>query len=406
MESNKASTDSHAGAQTDAQGVSRSGVRYLEAGEQDAGQRIDNFLARNLRGVPQNHIRKIIRSGQVRVNKGRKKPDYRIQQGDSVRVPPIVEKSQAQGDTPPEALQASLRERIIAEDDYLIVIDKPAGLAVHGGSGLRWGLIEAMRAARPELERLELVHRLDRETSGCLILAKQADYLRQLHGLLRGSSVLEEQAPGPKASKRQQKNAKPKAVQQNNPSDERMDKYYLTLVVGHWNDSRTLRSELSKNKLQGGERVVQEASLDAEPASNGAKAKASQTHFRPLEHYAGSSLLEAKIDTGRTHQIRVQSAGAGHPVLGDEKYGDAAANARFAKKYGLKRMFLHAHRVAFTCPVRNEVMEFSAPVPEALRSVLEQLPAYVPLKQRGPLRKDGIRKRAGGKPRKQHDRKQ
>lgn len=304
-------------------------VRFLDVDAEQAGQRIDNFLQRHLKGVPKSHIYRILRRGEVRVNRGRIRPNYRLQSGDQVRIPPI---RQAES-TPANPRQADLQaidQATIYEDSRLLVLNKPAGLAVHGGSGLRYGVIEALRASRPTAPFLELVHRLDRETSGCLMIAKRRSELRALHELLRTGNV---------------------------------EKKYLTLVSGTWPaDQREVDVPLRKNRLQSGERMVR---VDAQ-------GKAARTRFSTLTQYPQASLLEVELDTGRTHQIRVHAAHVGHPLAGDEKYGQALFNRRM-RGFGLRRLFLHAHSLAFSFPDTGREIHVSAPLSDDLRQVLDQL---------------------------------
>ncbi|MEJ2529532.1 MAG: 23S rRNA pseudouridine(955/2504/2580) synthase RluC, partial [Gammaproteobacteria bacterium] len=274
-------------------------VRQLVVAEGYQGQRLDNFLLTQLKGVPKSHVYRIVRKGEVRVNKGRTRVNYRLQQGDVIRIPPLrlVEKKLLQ--RPGDTLLTALEQSILYEDNRLIVLNKPSGLAVHGGSGLNFGVIEAMRALRPDEKQLELVHRLDRETSGCLMIARRRSALRTLHELLRTNGV---------------------------------DKRYLALVAGRWQrDRETVDAPLRKNTLQGGERMVR---VDPE-------GKQALTRFRVRERFPDATLVEAELLTGRTHQLRVHLAHLGTPILGDDKDGDNIAN-RAMKKRGLKRLFLHA----------------------------------------------------------------
>lgn len=304
-------------------------VRILAVDTEDAGQRIDNFLLRHLKGVPRSLIYRILRRGEVRVNKGRIKPEYRVRAGDQVRIPPVRTGQPAPGPGSGGA-GGRLEDRIIYEDDRLLVVDKPAGMAVHGGSGLSFGVIEALRAARPEARFLELVHRLDRETSGCLLIAKRRSELRMLHALLR---------------------------------DDGMDKHYLALVRGRWTQGEQLiEAPLRKNQLRSGERVV---TVDA-------VGKAADSRFRPLETYPEASLMEVELGTGRTHQIRVHGAHSGHPLAGDEKYGDVDFN-RYMRGLGLRRLFLHAHSLGFSDPESGREIHVSTPLPSDLRAVLDRL---------------------------------
>ncbi|MBT8419256.1 MAG: 23S rRNA pseudouridine(955/2504/2580) synthase RluC [Gammaproteobacteria bacterium] len=305
-------------------------ARYLSIDATRAGQRIDNFLITHLKGVPRTHVYRILRKGEVRVNKGRIRPDYRLKTGDVVRVPPVryTPASEA-GDLPPtdKALHR-IREAVIHEDARLLVLNKPSGIAVHGGSGQRYGIIEALRALRPEAPYLELVHRLDRETSGCLMIAKKRSMLRALHEALRRH---------------------------------RVDKRYLLLVAGQWQgQGRTVEMELRKNVLRSGERVVHQ---DPE-------GKSSVTHFRPLAVGARASLLEARIITGRTHQVRVHATSLGHPVAGDDKYGDRAFN-REMHRLGLRRLFLHAAVLRFRLEETDKRLHVTSPLPEELARVLD-----------------------------------
>jgi len=306
-----------------------SAVRMLEVGTEDAGQRIDNYLMRHLKGAPRSLIYRILRRGEVRVNKGRIKPEYRIQAGDLVRVPPV----RTAAPTPSNVGEGAgdrLEQRILYEDERLLIIDKPAGMAVHGGSGLSYGVIEALRAARPEAHFLELVHRLDRETSGCLLIAKKRSELRMLHELLR---------------------------------ERDFEKRYLALVQGRWNlGDKRINAPFLKNQLRGGERFV---TVDPE-------GKAADSRFRPLEIFNEASLVEVELGSGRTHQIRVHATHVGHPLAGDEKYGDEAFNRRM-RDLGLGRLFLHAHSIGFRDPASGREVHASAPLPDELRAVLDKL---------------------------------
>jgi 23S rRNA pseudouridine955/2504/2580 synthase len=305
-------------------------VRQLVVAEGYQGQRLDNFLLTQLKGVPKSHVYRIVRKGEVRVNKGRTRVNYRLQQGDIIRIPPLrlVEKKLLQ--RPGDTLLAALEQSILYEDNRLIVLNKPSGLAVHGGSGLNFGVIEAMRALRPDEKQLELVHRLDRETSGCLMIARRRSALRTLHELLRTNGV---------------------------------DKRYLALVAGRWQrDRETVDAPLRKNSLQGGERMVR---VDPE-------GKQALTRFRVRERFADATLVEAELLTGRTHQLRVHLAHLGTPILGDDKYGDNLAN-RAMKKRGLKRLFLHAE--SLRCNWTEDVGELKvkAPLDRELEYLLQLL---------------------------------
>ena len=284
--------------------------KLLEIGDGSAGQRLDNYLQKVLKGAPKSLIYRIIRSGEVRVNKGRAKPDTRLAAADLVRVPPLALDTPKVGAAAAGAAQAGTGFPILLEDDNLLAIDKPAGVAVHGGSGLRFGVIEALRAARPAARFLELVHRLDRDTSGILLLAKKRPFLVALHELLR---------------------------------EGRIDKRYLALVKGVWphQAKHHIVESLASHVLQGGERRVAQ--------SDHAGARAAHSVVSVARRYADATLLEVTIKTGRTHQIRVHLASAGHPIVGDDKYGDFEVN-RLAARNGFKRMFLHAARISFIRP--------------------------------------------------------
>lgn len=308
-------------------------VTYVEAREGDEGQRLDNFLHRSLKDVPRSLVYRILRTGEVRVNGRRAKPDYRLVPGDRVRLPPLERRQRDEGESATKAPSKSLREfvaaSIIHEDRDLIVVNKPAGVAVHGGSGLSFGVIEALRAMHPQLQELELVHRLDRETSGCLLVAKRRAVLRELHAQLR---------------------------------DRSMEKRYRALVVGRWPfGTKTIDLPLKTNLKQGGERVVRVHAAGQEAV----------TTFKPIESFGKlATLLDVQLGTGRTHQIRVHAAHAGHPIAGDEKYGDREQDAKL-KAHGLSRMFLHAHSLTFS---RNgEPFSVTAPLPAELENVLASL---------------------------------
>jgi 23S rRNA pseudouridine955/2504/2580 synthase len=302
-------------------------VQLLTIDEGSAGQRIDNFLARVLKGVPKSHIYRILRSGEVRIDGGRAKPEHKLAAGQMVRVPPV------RVATRDDASPAPPREfPVLFEDAHLLIIDKPAGVAVHGGSGISHGLIEQVRAARPELRDLELVHRLDRETSGVLLLAKKRSALRRLHDELRDGAT---------------------------------DKHYLALVDGRWrDDKRAVRAPLLKYVNGDGDRRVS-VSKDGQP---------SETVFRLLRRWPQACLLDCELLTGRTHQIRVHLLHTGHPIAGDDKYGDYDWNHALAPM-GLKRMFLHAARMSFTHPSTGESMTVEAPLPPALAAFVERLDA-------------------------------
>lgn len=281
-----------------------SAVQLLTIDADDAGQRLDNYLLRVLRGVPKTRIYRGLRKGEFRINKGRVKADYRLKAGDVLRVPPV---RQAEPGTPapvPGYWVEELGRRIVYEDEGLLIIDKPSGLAVHGGSGLNFGLIECLRQMRPQDRRLELVHRLDRDTSGLVMVARKPAVLRELHQLLRSDQV---------------------------------DKRYLALVAGKWpRRMSVVDAPLEKNIVQSGERMVRV----------GKEGKRSITEFAAVERFPRATLIEAKPVTGRTHQIRVHAQHAGHPLLGDPKYSDPRSEALTAE-LGLKRLFLHARSLTF-----------------------------------------------------------
>ena len=306
-------------------------VRHRDIDAERAGQRLDNYLLGELKGVPRSHVYRLIRSGQVRVNSGRTSPSYRLQAGDRVRVPPVGLKPAAPSTATPDRLDW-LGTRILYEDARILVLDKPAGLAVHGGSGVNLGCIEALRLLRPESKDLELAHRLDRDTSGCLLLAKRRSALRVLHELLR---------------------------------EGRVDKRYLTLVKGQWPEGMTrIDAPLVTRRVGGEARVKVDES-----------GKQARSEFRLVDRYGKTaSLLEVSIETGRTHQIRVHAVHGGHPVAGDERYGDEDFNA-YLESFGLRRMFLHAHSLSFEWPDTGEPFSASAPLPDDLRSVLTALEA-------------------------------
>ena len=309
-------------------GLSKESVTFLEIDESGEAQRIDNFLFRHLKGVPKSHIYRILR-GEVRVNKKRVDQTYRLKLGDLVRIPPV---RVAQKDEVSQVYIPAVELPIIFEDDALLAVNKPAGIAVHGGSGVSFGVIEQMRRARPEAKFLELVHRLDRETSGVLLLAKKRSALTAMHEIMREGNS---------------------------------DKRYLTLVLGQWNNARQhVKLPLYKYDTQEGEKrvMVREGG------------QASHTIFTLQKNWPGFSLLEAQLKTGRTHQIRVHLSHLGFPIAGDDKYGDFARN-RELMKAGLKRMFLHAHSIAFTHPLTGEAMLISAPLPVELQSFIARLDA-------------------------------
>ncbi|MBS0308904.1 MAG: RluA family pseudouridine synthase [Proteobacteria bacterium] len=296
---------------------------------EEAGQRIDNFLLRICKGVPKSHIYRVLRSGQVRVNKGRIDQTYRLETGDMVRIPPL-----RMADKPVHSVPAC-EFTILLEDEHVLVIDKPAGVAVHGGSGVSYGVIEQLRAARPHAKFLELVHRLDRDTSGILMLAKKRSALTNLHEQIR---------------------------------EGQLDKRYLTLVQGVWQNKRQhVKLPLFKYTLPDGERRVR-VQADGLPA---------HTVFNLMRNYGQFALLEAELKTGRTHQIRVHLASSGFPIVGDEKYGDFSLNRALQKADGariaFKRMFLHAHQLTFTHPDSGKPVQLNAALPIECTQFLKSL---------------------------------
>jgi 23S rRNA pseudouridine955/2504/2580 synthase len=306
-------------------------ARYHEIDEELAGQRLDNFLLANLKGVPRSHVYRLVRSGQVRVNSRRVGPGYRIKAGDRVRIPPVRQAQRGTAVTSGTGF-GWLRERIVFEDDRVLLIDKPAGLAVHGGSGVDIGLIEALRASLPAERALELVHRLDRETSGCLLVAKRRSALRTLHGLVR---------------------------------DRGMHKYYLALVAGSWPASLHRVDRALARQQRGAQARVR---IDD-------AGKESLTWFEPVARFGNfATLLGATLETGRTHQIRVHAAAAGHPLGGDPRYGSQRFNKELANR-GLERMFLHAASLSFVWPDDGAVFGVCVPLPQELRRVLGKLRA-------------------------------
>ncbi len=301
-------------------------VETVTIAEEQAGQRVDNFLLARLKGVPKSRIYRLLRKGEVRVNKGRVKPEYRLQAGDLLRIPPVDVAERAA----PAALPAQLLDRlgraVLYEDSDWLVVDKPAGLAVHGGSGLSYGLIEAMRQLRPAERSLELCHRLDKATSGCIVLAKKRSALKRFHASLR---------------------------------EKRLEKIYCALVAGRWPRAiDAVNVPLQKNVLQSGERMVF-ASRDGKP---------SQTHFKILQKFENYTLVEAKPVTGRTHQIRVHCREAGHPIIGDEKYGLQEQNRAF-RDAGFGQLFLHARSI--TLPQESGMLTIESELPDGWQRCID-----------------------------------
>jgi len=302
---------------------------YLTVDDETAGQRLDNYLMRELKGVPRTRLYRALRKGEVRVNKGRVRADYRLAAGDRVRIPPLHQPERSAPATIPGRQMEQISKQIIYEDDNLLAINKPSGLAVHGGSGLSFGLIECLRQIRPESRYLELVHRLDRDTSGVILIAKRAKTLRELHRQLR---------------------------------EKHIDKRYLALVAGKWPKAvRVIDAPLAKNVLQSGERMVRVSG----------EGKRAITEFRIVERLPGATLIEARPITGRTHQIRVHAQHAGFPLLGDDKYNNDRSES-FAREIGLKRLFLHAASLQFSLPESAE-LSLQAPLDKVLEIILDKL---------------------------------
>jgi 23S rRNA pseudouridine955/2504/2580 synthase len=307
----------------------RSGVRHLIVSPEYEGQRIDNFLVTHLKGMPKSRIYRIVRKGEVRVNSKRISPFYRLKEGDKLRLPPVYLEEKAQLAPPSKNTEALLASRILYEDDDLLIINKPCGMSVHLGNTVRVGVVEALRHMYPKLVHLELAHRLDSETSGCLILAKKRRVLRELHEILRSGQ---------------------------------MSKVYWVLTQGKWKDSELrVEAPLHKHYRDGGKHVV-EVSREG---------KSALTVFRLLKAYKTASLMEATLFTGRTHQIRVHAQFRGHPVAGDDRYGDNEFNKN-ARELGLKRMFLHAKQVVFTLPSTQQRITVEAPLDPELEAAIKE----------------------------------
>ncbi|WP_459950110.1 RluA family pseudouridine synthase [Denitratisoma sp. agr-D3] len=306
--------------------LSKASVTLLEVGDEAEGQRIDNFLLKIAKGVPKSHVYRILRSGEVRVNKGRVGADYRLQRGDVVRIPPVRIAARAESAAPVPAREFA----VVYEDDALIVLDKPAGTAVHGGSGVSFGVIEQLRQARPQAKFLELAHRLDRETSGLLLVGKKRSALTKLHDMFRDGGIA---------------------------------KRYYALVKGRWmNPTQHVRLALHKYLTPEGERRV----------SVSPEGKEAHSIVRLVARWQNFSLVEVELKTGRTHQIRVHLAHLGFPLAGDDKYGDFSLN-KDLQKAGLKRMFLHAAKLAFKHPLSGEAIALEAPLPPELAAFVAKL---------------------------------
>lgn len=303
-------------------------VQLVRVSAAHQGQRLDNYLIRFLKGVPRSRVYRLIRRGEVRVNKKRCKPERKLEYGDELRIPPFSGPDSPVPAKPGPALQQLLIDNILLEDEQMIILNKPAGLAVHGGSGIRLGLIEAMRQIKPEWQQLELAHRLDRETSGCLVLSKNSSFLKLLHNELKAKTV---------------------------------DKRYLALVHGYWPDSlREVDVPLQKNELSSGERIVRVA----------ASGKPSLTRFKVLERYPQATLIEAMPATGRTHQIRVHCQHAGHPIVGDSKYQKKSLSRALA---GVKTLCLHAAKIRFSLAGSSAPVEANATLDSQMSNILDQL---------------------------------
>lgn len=311
-------------------GLSKESASWHEVGEEGDAQRVDNYLTRLLKGVPKSHIYRILRSGEVRVNSGRVGPEHRLKAGDRLRLPPVRTAKRPASPVAAAPAAPRLAAHILHEDEALLVLDKPAGMAVHGGSGVSVGVIEQLRRERPQAHFLELVHRLDRDTSGVLVLAKKRSALTALHAQLREGLA---------------------------------QKFYLALVAGRWRNARqAVKLPLHKYVQASGERRVR---IDA-------SGQAAHTIFRLQRSFPGYSLLEAELKTGRTHQIRVHLAHLGFPIAGDDKYGDFDLNKALARQ-GLKRMFLHACRLGLTHPVSGRAVTYEAPLAEDLAAFLDRI---------------------------------
>ena len=307
----------------------RTQVQFVDIDEDMAGQRIDNFLRNQLKNIPKSMIYRIVRKGEVRVNKKRIKAEYKLKPGDLVRIPPVTIEEKVEENVPSTKLNkvSELEQCIIYEDDHMLILNKPSGTAVHGGSGLKFGAIEALRALRPEARFLELVHRIDRDTSGILLVAKKRSALRHLQAQFREKTV---------------------------------QKYYFALVMGEWKNScKVVNAPLLKNEVNSIVRVN----------PNG---KASETRFKVLEKFKDATLIQASPITGRTHQIRVHTQYTGHPIAWDDRYGDRRFDA-YTGKVGLDRLFLHAANIKFTHPGSEEKMDISAPMEARLEKALTGL---------------------------------
>ncbi len=318
--------------------ISESSAAFIEIDEASEGQRIDNFLTKTLKGVPKSHLYRILRSGEVRVNKKRVDATYKLSMGDLVRIPPIRATVTQVDIEVQKPVTPRLEKCIIFEDDAMLVLDKPAGMAVHGGSGVSKGVIEQLRLERPQAKFLELVHRLDRETSGVLMVGKKRSALVALHEAMRRNQ---------------------------------MDKRYFMLVKGHWTEKKKhVTLQLQKYLLDNGERRVSVLTGRPDPRAED-ESQTSETIFHLIKHYGDYTLLEAQLITGRTHQLRVQLAHLGFPIVGDDKYGDFALN-KTLQKSGLKRMFLHSAETNIKHPISKEKLKLIAPLPPELEKFLQK----------------------------------
>ena len=303
-------------------------VEQIEITDENHDQRLDNFLITRLKGVPKTRIYRIIRKGEVRVNKGRVDVNHRLSTGDIVRIPPIRIAERSEEVFVPSNLKEALQHSILYEDDGFLIVNKPAGFAVHGGTGVTSGIIEGLRLLRPEAHFLELVHRLDKDTSGCLVIAKKRSALRAFHAIFRENLV---------------------------------KKTYLALLTGQWKKKKlVVNAPLLKNVAKGGERMV----------TINVAGKDAETIFTRLTTFEYATLVEAAPKTGRTHQIRVHALHLGHPIIGDERYGRDDINLVFKQK-GYKRMFLHAKTLSFSHPTTGEIMKINAPLPPQLEFLLQ-----------------------------------
>lgn len=309
---------------------SKSQVQFVRIEQPNHGQRVDNFLFRLLKGVPRSRVYRFIRRGEVRINKKRCKPETKLSKGDLVRIPPYEPGDVSAPAAPGRGLMTLLETSILHEDENLLVMNKPPGLAVHGGTGVRLGLIEAVRQSRADWQSAELAHRLDRDTSGCIVLCKNMNYLRDIQKQLKAKTVIKD---------------------------------YLALVYGKWPKSRAkVDAALAKNQLSSGERIVR-----ADPAG-----KASTTNFRIIEEFSEATLLRASPVTGRTHQIRVHCQISGHSIVGDPKYraGELASSERLQR---YKQLCLHASHIAFTDPASGKLVKVEAGLDERFKSLLEEI---------------------------------